>query len=371
MQREEILGIRQRSRSVKCLTSALQIQIIKMKVQYIALLGLLPIAVSAQGPTLEHARNTPAVGATYHVHRNSQFTPPGNAGAGASWEHSALVADSQVVYNVLDVATFEFAAGYPTSTHLLSDGDDTLIYRADMDGIVLMGEDITYEFQPLLPPTDVHTAFSDGPMILKYPSSFGTTWQDPVSATYELETIGTMTRSGQIMGNVDAEGSLELPNGAYSDVLRVYTHYDVTEAGGVINGTRNTHTYSFYSDWLRHPLLRIMADTISVFGSNSITYRTEWLDEASVGLVEAIEQGEAFGLWPTPATDVLNITIPEGHAGRKSGILRDVTGRVVREWQIGAIGNSTFNVSDLPDGQYFLQVIGTGGELGVRKVIIR
>ena len=342
-----------------------------MKFQYALLfLGSLPIGMQAQ-VSLDDAQNSPEVGSTFQVHRYNMYTEPGSGGAGASWDHSTLVADTQVVYAVLDVSDYENALAYPTSTHVLTDGDDTLIYKADADGIVLMGEDITYEFQPFLEPTDVHTPFNDGPLVLDYPLSFGTSWQDDVSATYELETIGTMTRTGQITGVADAEGSLELPNGTYTDILRVYTHYDITESGGFVNGTRNTHTYSYYAEWLKHPLLRIMADTLTAFGINSPTVRTEWLDTLSVGIIEAIENNAAFGVWPTPARDVLNITLPEQQKGNVNGILRDLTGRIVREWNISPIGNTSVNVSDLPQGQYFLQLITGAGEIGVRKVIVR
>src|SRR5690606_21381107 len=101
--------------------------------------------------------------------------------------------------------------------------------EASATGIELLGEDITYEFQPLLQATDVHTPYTDGPLTLQYPAAMGTNWNDPISATYQLETIGTMTRTGTITGMVDGQGSLELPNGIYADILRIYTHYDITE----------------------------------------------------------------------------------------------------------------------------------------------
>ena len=117
-----------------------------------------------------------------------------------------------------------------------------------------------------------------------------------------------------------------------------------------------------------------MADTIQVntpFAIQNVTVRTEWLDTLSVGIIEAIENNAAFGVWPTPASDVLNITLPVVQQGKVNGILRDLTGRIVREWNISSIGNTSVNVSDLPQGQYFLQLIGTSGEIGVRKVVVR
>ncbi len=357
---------------VMCLTSALQIKIIKMKVQYIALLGLLPIAVSAQGPTLDDANNTPEIGKSFIVHRNAQYVNPGSAGSGQSWDFSSLISNEVVTYQVRPVADLINAGDYPNATHLLTDGNDTLIYKIDADGWELLGEDVTFTMA-LIEPTEIQVAYSDPARTLEYPASFGTVWSDVVIGAYELE-LGPVSRNGVLEGEVNAEGTVELASGSYSDIIRVHTKMTTTETNASATADRKVHTYAFYATWLKHPLVKITSDSITVTSPLVIpnhTGRTEWLDEASVGLVEAIEQGEAFGLWPTPARDVINVTIPEGISGTKQGILRDVTGRVVREWQIAPIGNSTFNVSDLPQGQYFLQVIGTAGELGVRKVIIR
>ena len=357
---------------MKCLTSAHQIKIIKMKVQYIALLGLLPIAVCAQGPVLDHVNNTPEIGSTFTVRRHLQWVDPGSAGNSQAWNFSNLIVNETVTYEVIDVAELFNAGDFPNATHLLTDGNDTLIYKIDASGWELLGDDVTFTLPPL-PATDVQTQYTDGVKHLPYPAGFGDTWTDAVLGSYDLD--GTViTRTGTIEGAVDGLGVVELPGSYQENILRVYTSKITSENGTGINGNRRIHTYAFHAEWLKHPLAKFVADSITVtspFVLSNNTGRVEWLDTASVGLVEAIEQGEAFGLWPTPATDVLNITIPEGHAGRKSGILRDVTGRVVREWQIGAIGNSTFNVSDLPDGQYFLQVNNDAEELGVRKVIIR
>lgn len=344
-----------------------------MKIQYAALfLGLCPVSAIAQGPTLDNANNTPVVGTSFTVHRNTAFVDPGAAGVGQIWDHEGLVSIEQVEYEILDVDAYINSAQYPQGTHLITDGNDTLIYKIDAAGWEVIGEDVTF-ILPFVPPTDVHAAYTDGIMQLQYPASFGTNWADPVLASYELEDFGTITRTGISQSTVDGHGMIMLPSGDQDDILRVYSHLNTNEAGTGASGTRNVHMFSFHAQWLKFPLARFVSDTITLstpFLFENVVGRVEWLDEVSVGVIESIEQNEAFGLWPTPARDVLNITLPVKAGGKVQGVLRDLTGRTVREWSLAPIGNTSVDINGLPAGQYFLQVIDGMNEIGVRKVIV-
>ncbi|MDQ3102200.1 MAG: hypothetical protein M3R08_12490, partial [Bacteroidota bacterium] len=312
-----------------------------MKVQYIALLGLLPSAVFAQGPTLDNANNTPAIGSTFTVSRHNQYVEPGTSGSSQAWNFSNLTANEVVTYEILEVADLINADDFPEATHLITDGNDTLIYKIDGSGWELVGDDVTFNISPL-PATDVQTQYTDGVMHLEYPTAFGNSWNDPVLGTYDFD--GTIiTRSGTIQGNVDGHGTLDLADAYQENILRVYTRQQTSESGTGISGTRRIHTHSFYAEWLKFPLIKFIADSITItipIGAANNTGRVEWLDTLSIGVIESIEQGEAFGLWPTPARDVLNITLPQRNSEKVQGILRDLTGRTVREWSLSSFGNS-------------------------------
>ena len=342
-----------------------------MKYQYIGLLICgLPLCSMAQ-VTLTEAANAPQIGSEFHIHHQASVVDPGPAGTGQNWDLSALAGGSATIVHVEDPMG---VAG----THLVRNEIDTFYYEVSSDGIYLVREETTMTL-PLVGAQGITVDYTgDGVQMLDFPGSYGNTWQANIFGGYDVQGE-SFTRVGTVNGAIDGEGTLSLPSGTYADILRVYTLEETDEAGTLSGGTsaegdRRAHTWSFYADWLKYPLLKISADTIFVtmpLPTTIPTIRTEWLDTLSVGIMEAIENNAAFGVWPTPASDVLNITLPVVQQGKVNGILRDLTGRIVREWNISSIGNTSVNVSDLPQGQYFLQLIGTSGEIGVRKVVVR
>ncbi|MDQ3100500.1 MAG: T9SS type A sorting domain-containing protein [Bacteroidota bacterium] len=340
-----------------------------MKYRYIGLLSIsLPICSIAQF-TINQAGNAPTLGSEFEFHRQQVLTDPGAAGNGQTWDFSMLSSTSNGTIYVEDPMG---VAG----THMIRNDSDTLYYTISGEGMFLVKEEsmMTAPGFGSEPVTVDYTG--EGVKLLEFPASLNTAWNGTVFGNYVLQG-GAFTRSGTVNGVVDAEGSLLLNSNTYDNVLRIHSFVSTNENGVIssvdVVGTRHLHNWSYYTEWLKHPLVKITADTISVsqpLPASSPTVRTEWLDDLSIGVIESIEQGEAFGLWPTPARDVLNITLPQRRSEKVQGILRDLTGRTVREWSLASFGNSTVDISGLPAGQYLLQVLNGANEIGVRKVIV-
>ena len=317
--------------------------------------------------TLTQEGNAPFLDTEFMVHRNAALSDPGPAGNGQAWDHSALTGVSQFTVHVEDPMG---VAG----THLIWGDTDSLYYEVNADGMFLLKEEVMMT-APGVGTTAVSADYQgDGVQMMAWPASYGTSWSGTAFGSYVLEGE-TITRSGTVVGVVDGEGSLELPYGSF-DVLRVYSLVATNESGVIsgfdVIGERKLHTWSYYAEWLKHPLLKITADTLNItspFPTTSQTAKTEWLDEVNVGVIEAQENNATFGVWPTPAVGTLNVTMQE-KAGMVRAMLLDNGGRLVREWSVSASGNSTVDVQGIPAGQYIIQVIGGEGVIGARKVII-
>jgi hypothetical protein len=331
-------------------------------------LGLLPFCSSAQ-ITLTRADNAPEYGSSFTIHRSMTYAQPGPAGEGQNWDHSMLTSGST---HTIHVENSTGVAG----THLLRDDNDSLYFQVNDQGMYLVRE-ITTMAAPGLGATDVtvnHTG--DGVRKLAFPAALAASWNGPVLANYAIEA-DPFTRSGNYTAMVDAQGSIQLPSITHENVLRVHLNMETTETGSLggfsVTANRRYQTWSWYAEWLKHPLLKIVSDTMQVtspFPSELGNVRTEWLDETSVGIIEAMENNASFGVWPTPAIHNLNVTLPVEGKGAARANLVDMQGRMVREWSISAAGNTSLDIAGLASGQYTLQVIANGRAIGARKVII-
>lgn len=67
-----------------------------------------------------------------------------------------------------------------------------------------------------------------------------------------------------------------------------------------------------------------------------------------------------FAMYPNPAQNVLNIS---GNAGltMTDVIITDLNGRVVKQQNLGGVGSSEVNVSDLTSGMYFITISSAEG----------
>jgi parallel beta-helix repeat protein len=109
--------------------------------------------------------------------------------------------------------------------------------------------------------------------------------------------------------------------------------------------------------------------TLAATGCTDDATSTIFVDDC-VGLPE-IEDGIMFSTFPSPANDVLNLSI-SGLNGLMEVRMLNLQGQVVRHEKLEAQGNElihTMNVSELPAGIYYLR-LEAGNILEVRKVVI-
>jgi hypothetical protein len=339
-----------------------------MRYRYIGVLLMgLPFCAMAQ-ITLTQEANAPLLGTEFPVHRQATFVNPGPGGMGQNWDLTTLTSASSYTVYVEDPMG---VAG----THLIRGDVDSMYYQVNSVGMFLVKEE-TMMSVPGIGTAAITVDYTGaGVHKLAWPATFGSTWDGPVFGTYILEGEA-FQRSGTVTGSIDGEGIVSLPTGSHG-VIRVHslvaTNENGTFSGVSVSGNRRLHTWSYYADWLKHPLLTITADSLfitSPLPASSHSGHAKWLDTLTVGVIEAIENNAAFGVWPTPAREVLNVTLPGERTGTTQGILRDVSGRVVREYSLSPNGNTTLDINGLPQGQYLLQVITPAGPLGVRKVVI-
>ncbi|MCH2197224.1 MAG: S8 family serine peptidase [Flavobacteriales bacterium] len=89
--------------------------------------------------------------------------------------------------------------------------------------------------------------------------------------------------------------------------------------------------------------------------------------EVTDNIISVEETGRVnWNLYPNPATDVLNITVPSGAYNLE---VVELTGRILESTMIQ--GNAVVNTSDYASGIYIVRLIQDGQILGMEKVIIK
>jgi hypothetical protein len=76
-----------------------------------------------------------------------------------------------------------------------------------------------------------------------------------------------------------------------------------------------------------------------------------------------------IGIYPVPATDILNIELPQNMTDNYSATITDAQGKVVIQQNVRN-GVNTIDVSSLPDGIYFCTVTGRQGLISENKFTV-
>ncbi|MEO7082137.1 MAG: T9SS type A sorting domain-containing protein, partial [Flavobacteriales bacterium] len=87
---------------------------------------------------------------------------------------------------------------------------------------------------------------------------------------------------------------------------------------------------------------------------DSCIFTTDTVVVISTGIVG--ELSNSLVIYPDPAFDQITLSFPSGTAGSFSVHLLDLSGRIVRQWQLDILPKRDLYVGDVPAGRYFLRV---------------
>lgn len=208
--------------------------------------------------------------------------------------------------------------------------------------------------------------------VMQYPCSNGTTWTDPWSYSATIQGT-TYTLNGTYTYNANGYGSVIVPWGTLSNVLRLESTEQSTQVGG---GSTLVTTI------LRTAFFR-PGTPIAIGGSITYEYELDgavvqtgeqsyYLQQGQVGVNELTSNAIGVQVMPNPATDVTTVVF--GAEGDVQLSLSDASGRTIltQELQTLAPGihTQTLDVSGLASGSYLVNVTNTRGERGVRTLIV-
>jgi hypothetical protein len=154
-----------------------------------------------------------------------------------------------------------------------------------------------------------------------------------------------------------------------SEIIQSYN----TTTSAWVNANRQRYTYDSYNN----PTVYI-SDTWNSGGfwqstsTDELYYYYYQLYYPS-GIATVEEAKGKLNVYPSPATDILNIDLSWDDAQSARIGIYDASGRLYRQWECttGTSYQSNISVSELPSGTYYMSVTGNNGQLKKSFSVIR
>ncbi len=268
------------------------------------------VSVNAQ-PTITAADFNPYIGYSVNFYTFTPFPFDGGpAGAGVTWDFSQVSPNDSVTANYIDPATTIHAASFPSATVA---GDITgtgLEYvNANSNFIARAGIDAGGVIMP----------YSDDEVIMNYPCTYTTTFTDSYTATF---TAGgyIFYRQGTVDVNADAYGTLMLPWGSISTVLRLHLVENYTDSTSFSFNSYTSDNYIYVTPGTHYYLCNIASLNNQFSGS--------YINQNSFTGLSKLDLNKFLHISPNPATEYLNIDFAANEKILKTTIT-DITGKVV------------------------------------------
>lgn len=309
---------------------------------------LLSIGTAIAQPVITENTHLPQAGNSYTCYSRTVAPIPGNSGANEHWNFTTLSASHTSQLDYLPCASVP-NCGIVAGANLASTQFGTsLFYNAGVGMTQIVGE---YEGNTLI-------RYSDPKEFTRFPMAFGTSYADSYKAQLETGTI-TLIRKGNINLRADAYGTLLLPAGTFTDVLRVHRiqNYSDRDLQGNINFNHVEESYTWYSAQHREPLL-----VISTHHTNGqlVGELLQYTGQMPLTVGQLNASRIQLGIYPNPAREAVTASFELDNNTDLSINLLDITGREViagetRSYTKGT-NKQTLTTGHLPAGVYLLQL---------------
>jgi hypothetical protein len=169
----------------------------------------------------------------------------------------------------------------------------------------------------------------------------------------------------------DGYGTLTLPTGTYTNVIRVHQTSVVTDSSFGFPtwevSTTQTETYNWFDSGFHNPLLTITLDSAN---GNTVEYFVHGGPLSNMSIVTA---NAALNVYPNPAVNAVTVSFELNDASGAAITVSDLTGRTVATITGNTLkpghNNITIPVSDLSAGMYIVRLQSAEGTV-TRKVMV-
>jgi hypothetical protein len=325
------------------------------------LMILLGVQLNAQ-PVLNFVDVGTVPGDAFAYH-DCPWQTPGTPGMAQTWDLSGLTTDSVIQISFVDPATTPDAASFPLAT-IAADNDSGYAYSAfGATGGQFLGISLTGL---------ATIVYTDPMQMVVYPATYLTTWTDAFAANFSIGGF-PIARTGTVTAEVDGYGTLVMPYGTLTDVLRATYVEEHTDDNG-FGATTLHHEYTYFLQAGTHyPIVDIYTITVTpAFGPPTTVQGTHWLVVDPQSAVPSAQDPFAFTTYPNPVTDQLNVVLSQAE-GASTLDLIDASGRLVEHRVLGNVSMAArlerFDLRGTQPGIYLLRATVNGLSV-LRRLIV-
>ena len=320
-------------------------------------------------PILTAANFNPAIGDAFNTHIcDTAGVAPGASGAYITWNFDSLITTSIDTGIVTACSATPHCSLFPGSTY-------AIVSQATHLTPYYIENSTTLSQNGYFIATDTNAVYTNPIDQFRYPFSYGTSFSDPYAGIITLGAI-TANETGTITVTYDGYGTLILPGGIDTNVLRVHTLQLFVDSASLFGfptvQTFQLETYAWYKPNYHSPLMTIL-NTTQIGGSytnKAVSYSPKQT-ATSTPIIAGIEN--ALQLYPNPAKNELNIEYTSANNQEVRISLYDLLGKeiaVITDRSMQGKQSINYNTSKLPKGLYLLR-LQSGTETITRKIEIQ
>lgn len=276
-------------------------------------------------------------------------TEPGDAGMNVTWDFSGLNEVEELVFDYVEPASTVFGYAFPNASLCGVDDENNHSFYSLTDGFLTVEGYAGY----VEGETDsLKIVYSDAEQYIPIPFEFGDSHSDAFAGSSELLGF-TANIDGEVSFEADAYGTLILPNGTYTNVIR----YHLTrEQQTSVLGQTSTSTKEQWG-WMSadHRFwLCLMETNNDGFGDEDIV----WYAKNPLALSVQNESRSRIKVYPNPAANGQTVYIDADFDGMAEVSIHHMNGSLVSATNrfISVGQNAVCETGDLAPGLYTLTI---------------
>lgn len=320
-------------------------------------------------PSITASEYNPAIGNTFSgIDVDPALNPPGSSGSGVTWNYASAVSTGTWTFTFISPSSTPGAGSFSGSNLAINNGGGTHVYYTantsnyTMDGLYTSALNMPY---------------SNKEVLYTYPFTYNSTWSDAFGATYTSSGYPG-TRTGTISVVVDGFGTLILPSGTYTNILRVKIDEDIQDdinfGTFMYTTTVDQTTYHWVKENVHNPIYIHATSTTTISGSPTTTSWARILDASFIGTNDQEATNVAFSLFPNPSMgrNIQLVYNAENGTNETNVTVYNTYGQIVLTEKF-AVNNGFNNISlDLNgvDAGVYIVEFNDGNGVGSKKLIL-
>jgi len=325
------------------------------------------IQVAFAQPVLTAANSNPVAGDNYTNHTCiATGIVQGAAGAAVTWDYHTLTDTGTVSGDFVTCASTPYCGSFAGSN--LATGTGT---GASADYSYYITNTNVWEENGNIS-GGAYTYYSKPGVIHQYPVVYNTSFLDTNIIFPPTAPVYGIARDSN---KIDGYGTLILPSGSYSNVLRqhrITTLYDsIPDSALTYSGTYEV--YYWYTPGFHFPLLEIVFDSSSGTGWSAAF--AGYATKVTTGVTTANNDEMTIEVSPNPASNMIHLRFSLDDPGSALITLEDITGRnaatITGDKLNNGMNDIAIPVSGLPEGMYILHLISAGKSVSQKVIVSR